>query len=92
MKLKASIGFHASALQRVCMTSLRTGVLMRRSYRAMLRSLPVVANTSASACTHNQGMGKGESGKGTGHQVPRLHVQAKLGTVPSQSAYRIEAD
>lgn len=49
MKLKASIGFQAIALVLVCMTSLRMGVAERRSYRAMPRSLPVVANTSGSA-------------------------------------------
>lgn len=49
VKLKASMGFQATALVRVCMTSLRMGVLARRSYSAMLRSLPVVQNMSGSA-------------------------------------------
>lgn len=41
---------HASALVRVCMTSFLMGRALRRSYSAMLRSPPVVANTSDSAC------------------------------------------
>jgi hypothetical protein len=52
VKLKGSMGFHASALQRVCMTTLRSGVARRRSYKATERSVPVEANTSASACAH----------------------------------------
>lgn len=42
------MGFHATALQRVCMMSLRMGVADFISYSAMLRSLPVVANKSDS--------------------------------------------
>lgn len=50
------------ALVLVCMTSLRIGVDERRSYSAMPRSLPVVANTSGSAGlnrTAARGRGRG---------------------------------
>ena len=47
---RTSMGFHASALQRVCITSLRSGVFDRRSYSAMERSTPVEAKMSGSAC------------------------------------------
>jgi hypothetical protein len=51
VKWNASMGFHARALHRVCITSLRSAVATRMSYNAMLRSPPQVAKTSASACT-----------------------------------------
>lgn len=54
VKLKASMGFHATAFVRVCMTSLRMGRALRRSYSAMLRSPPVLANTSDSACAQRK--------------------------------------
>lgn len=43
------MGFQATALPLVCMMILRTGVEERRSYKAMPRSLPVVAKISGSA-------------------------------------------
>jgi hypothetical protein len=50
VKLKASMGFQATVFVRVCITSLRMGRALRKSYSAMLRSPPVLANTSDSAC------------------------------------------
>lgn len=45
-RLKGSMGFHAAAVARVCMTSLRTGVRARTSKSTRARSAPPAATSS----------------------------------------------
>lgn len=49
VKLNGSMGFHASALDRISMTILRIEDATRTSYSVMLRSEPVDASSEASA-------------------------------------------
>ena len=45
-RLNGSMGFHAAAVARVCMTSLRTGVRARTSKSTRARSAPPAARRS----------------------------------------------
>ena len=74
-KLSGSMGFHAIALHAVCITIFRMGVLLRRSYSATLRSLPLVAKICDSACRGKAAVMRGGQHACRPLRLARAHLQ-----------------